>query len=230
MRAPDALLHGLSLSACVVLGAGFWQLHRMSPVQVPAPPALTPSPEPASGQAEALQALARDVEGLRLRLADLEKPRPVPVQGQAVAATPSPPPSSLPAEGIMAALDDPKVQEKLRKMREDQDRKARQRSIYFEGMNLDDAKRADLEKLVTQSQSQIGGYIQKFHIGEWTRGQVRGQIEMARSELDAKVRPFLTAEQYKIYLDRIAGSRSQIDQWLSSPQTQPMGSRGPQMR
>jgi hypothetical protein len=86
--------------------------------------------------------------------------------------------------------------------------------MMFGEISLDDAKRQALEKLMTQFQQDFNAGFQKFHAKEWTRDQLRNQTELARSNLDARVRPFLTEDQYRTYLERVTPMRRAQDQWM----------------
>ena len=227
MRAAGALLHGLSLSACVALGAGFWQLRGTLTTPVLSwPPPLPPAAlaqAPSAEQGEGIHALAREVDNLRARIRDLEDRSLPAVQAPppGVPVVSSPPAVAESPGGLLAALDDPKGREKLRMLREDEERKARLRmepfNMVFGGMSLDEAKRQALEGLMAQSSNDITAAFLKLHAREWTRDQVRNQTELVRVNLDARVRPFLTEDQYRTYLESVTPMRQAQDRWLANP-------------
>src|SRR5262245_54601678 len=107
MKPLEASLHGLSLAACAALGAGLWSLKQEPPPAAPAPaPAIRPAtPDPK------VPALERELESLRLRVKELEASRG---DSRTAALGAAGTASSPAAATLLAALDDPKVQEKLR--------------------------------------------------------------------------------------------------------------------
>ncbi len=226
MRPTDILLHTMSLGCCVALGAAVWQLHQPPPVP---PQAAAPQADPKV--AESLQAVQRKLDALRndlesqgVRLKEIEtSPRPSFSSVPAVA--------EHPAEGharsdVMSALDDPKIQEKLRKIAVPDQATALQALLggaegihiqnaftdqEFGGLELNDNQKAPMKSLLDGSHTYVSGLFDKIEKKELTRDQAKDLLKQHRTEHDARAYGLLTQDQYKTYQKNLQPLRMMTD-------------------
>ena len=217
MRPLETALHGVTLACCVALGAGLWDLsHREPP-----PPA-----KPAVSEAD-LQALSREVADLRREISDLHRESEVSSAHAEVprAVTPAPGPALPAAPAVMAALDNPEVQSRIQAVVESKleaDRKARdeqrqergrefvdQRLEEFtEEAGLNDSQKGPFLGLMKESREHLDSVRGKVRAKELTRDQARDDLKRYQADLDLRIQPLLTAEQFKQYQDWVQPFRN----------------------
>ena len=230
MRPLEIGLHSASLLACAALGAGFWTLKQEPP---PAPATRVPSaaaPIPVADDGK-VRTLEREVESLRLRLKDLEASRgSAPLAQVQPSGTPAPAASSA---SLLAALDDPKVQEKLRKVsgiemfNGDQGmadlpfvmQAANDQGDIFHGMDLNPMQKDLLGTILKESGQQIGELFQKVGKKELTNDQALSQLERSRTDADARAHAVLTEAQFKDYQERLKDMREMTTEALKGQGT-----------
>lgn len=210
MRPVEIALHTVSLGAALLLTAGFWSLRTQASPQVPAVPPTRIEARPDPRVAE----LGREVESLRLRLAELEAARPVPASSVA--------PAAEAGDAVMAALDRPEVQEKLKRLAGPSTHYqwADHRSLWGRGgveemmKGLNEAQRDGTGKAIAESRERIGDVARRVHGKELTKEQGKDEIARIRAETDARVMALLSAEQYAAYQEHIAPMRKMADMHL----------------
>lgn len=206
MRPLQAGLHALSLAGCAAIGAGLWTLERepapaAAPVRTPAPPARHADPE-------RMLSLEREIESLRQRLKDLEPARMAAPSAHAASSA-----------SLLAALDDPRVRERIRAIPGSGGPAAFGASMsssgdpkdIFRDMDLNPMQRDMLEGIVRDSQREITELFGKLGNGTWTPEQARDELGRRRADADARARTVLTEAQFQGYRERLAPLRTMTD-------------------
>lgn len=217
MKPLETALHAASLTACAALAVGLWNLKPEPPAPAAASAALPTAADPKVG------ALESELESLRLRVKELEASRGASSLASAPAAGSAPSPA---AATLLAALDDPKVQEKLRASvlppggRFSSGGGSFPMQVLshlgdpgdlFQGMELNPMQKDLLEKIVQESQQQIGELFGKLENKTWTKDQARDELARRRADADARAKGVLTEAQFKTYQDRLRPLRMMTD-------------------
>lgn len=205
----ETVLTAAALGATLVLGAGYMQLRaRLDAGPSPAPQAPGPMPSPPEARNPESAALAREIESLRLRVAELER-LPAPT----VAAPVAPP--------AAAFLEDPAVQARLRQILSAPAApvpSVPSRPVGpFEGLGLDPGRQEALTRLMEESSQHLQSVIGRLRCGEWTRAQARAETQRHRIETDARVRTLLSEPEFARYAALVAPMRQQTDPWFDAP-------------
>lgn len=215
MRPLDLALHGLALSCSVALAAGLWSVSRREPPPAGVPVVAVAEPSPIL--AGKLRHLQDAVASLRLEIAQLReecggKKALIPE----VPATPAPS-GMAHATAWQAALDDPKVQEKLQavvaaRIQADRDAESRQRAErwreegqrraerrldeFSQKAGLNDTQKGMLNKLFAEFRQQTDPLRAQVREKTLTPEQARESATRACDEMDRKVQAALTTDQY----------------------------------
>lgn len=212
MRPLETALHGVSLAACVALGAGVWSLSQR---EAPAPP------PPAVTEAN-LQSVSREVAELRREIGDLRRalderpqessaPRTASVSPASARA-----PESAPSAALVAALEDPKVQERIQAVvdarleEEQKDRETRMRDrgrefvqervkAFEEKAGLNDPQKELFGKLMAEASTHLDAVRGQVRDRKLTRDQARDDLKRWYAEMDVRVQATMTADQFKQY-------------------------------
>ena len=208
MRPLEMTLHGLTLACCAALGAGLWSLSQHE--------APAPTPAPSVSESD-LQALSREVAGLKREIADLrDRPLPPEAPRPMTAVPPSrQAPESAPA-AVVQALQDPKVQERIQavvderldaeRKERDQRQEERGREIlqertkaFEEKTGLNDSQKELFDKILAESRGRLDAVRAKVRAKELTRAQAQEDLKAYYAEVDLRVRSVMTADQFKQY-------------------------------
>ena len=204
MRPLEIALHGATLASCVALGAGLWSVSQR---ETPPPPA------PSVSEAD-LQALSREVAGLKREIADFRQPyESLPLR--AVTPAPGAPGTAEPA-AVMAALEDPKVQERIQALLEtrlEAERKERQDrwqergrefveqrvKAFEEKAGMNDSQKILFSDMMKEVTEHLDAVRAKVRAKELTRDQAQEDLTRFYADLDLRVQAVMTADQFKQY-------------------------------
>lgn len=248
MRPLELGLHAASLTCTVALGAGLYVVSHQRPAPLPPPPAAASLRNEGAERLEAdVRRLQNDLDSLRLRLdetqGDRDALRTKVEDLQAVSArAPEAPPAPTP-QSVAAALDDPKVKEKLREVvtegfrerrnREQgpeaaKEREQRRLDRLSEELALNEAQKTQMGALLGETRAKLDGLRDAVRQKTLTREQAKEQLARTYAETDARAQAILTMEQFQKFQEVSADYRDRTMRMTSAPSRRDGGgNRGP---
>ena len=226
MKPLEIALHAAALGGCTLLGAGFWTL---SQPKEPGPATNAPVVAPSrSAEAEAeVRTLAREVEALRLEMAQMRQERAArpAVALVAPAGGPDAATGQTPA-ATLQALEDPAVQEKLQALMDDHQRQQwdarrqeggrqmdRQTQRLASELKLNDSQAPLFTDLMGKVRTHYDDLRKQVREKALTTDQAKSDLQAYYAQTDIQAQAFMSPDQFKQYQEIVQPFREMSITW-----------------